>query len=210
MNGRLITIMLATLAGNLLAGEDGWSVTSRSPEITVYERVRKGSALREFKAVGVMAVPPAVIKRVIDDVDQYPRFMPYVIEARVISRDGANLVSYQRISPPFVSDRDYTVRVSCETRTGAGGTCFCNRWQAANELGPAEKSGVSRVKITEGSWLLEPEDGGRRTRATYHIYSDSGGSLPISITNAASRSAIPKLFESIRKQAQLPKYLRAQ
>jgi hypothetical protein len=204
-----LTVMVLAPGGILVAGEDDWTVAKRSPEITVYERTRKGSALREFKAVGVMAAPPEVIKRVIDDVDEYPRFMPYVTEARVISRDGPNLVSYQRISPPFVSDRDYTLRVSCETRTGTDGACFCNNWKAANELGPAEKKGVSRVKVTEGSWLLEPEDGGRKTRATYHIYSDSGGALPASITNAASRTAIPKLFESIRKQAQLPKYLRA-
>lgn len=204
-----LKVMVLALGGIVVAGEDDWSVASRSPEVTVYERTRKGSALREFKAVGVMAVPPEVIKRVIDDVDQYPQFMPYVTEARVLSRDGANLVSYQRLSPPLVSDRDYTVRVNCETRPGADGTCFCNSWKAANELGPVEKKGVSRVKVTEGSWLLEPEDAGRKTRATYHIYSDSGGSLPASITNAASRTAIPKLFESIRKQAQLPKYLRA-
>jgi len=31
--------------------------------------------------------------------------------------------------------------------------------------------------------------------------------LPKFITNAASRTAIPKLFKSIEKQAQLPKYL---
>ncbi len=205
--GLLLVIALCALAGNLPAAEDGWSVASHSSDVTVYERTRKGSPLREFKAVGVLAVPPEVIKRVIDDVDQYPTFMPYVTEARVISRDGANLVSYQRISPPLVSDRDYTVRVNCETRRSPAGTSFCNSWQAANQLGPAEKAGVSRVKITEGSWLLEPEADGRKTRATYHIFSDSGGSLPASITNAASRTAIPKLFDSIRKQAQLAKYL---
>jgi len=204
-----IGLLLAAFAGEIFADDDGWSVASRSPEITVYERTRKGSALLEFKAVGVMPMSPEVIKRVIDDVDQYPRFMPYVTEARVLSRDGANLVSYQRISPPFVSDRDYTVRVNCETRRDAGGICFCNRWKAANHLGPAEKKGVSRVTITEGSWLLDPDDAGRKTRATYHIFSDSGGALPATITNAASRTAIPKLFESIRKQAQLPRYLGA-
>jgi hypothetical protein len=200
-------VILLALGGSLFADDEGWNVASKSPELTVYERARKGSALREIKAVGVMEAPPEVIKRVIDDVDEYPRFMPYVTEARVISRDGIHLVSYQRISPPFVSDRDYTVRVRCETRPGAGGTSFCNSWQAANDLGPAEKSGVSRVKVTEGSWLLEPEAEGRKTLATYRIFSDSGGSLPAAITNAASRTAIPKLFDSIRKQALLPKYL---
>jgi hypothetical protein len=201
-------ILIVALAGNSLASDEDWSVASHSPEVIVYERARKGFSFKEFKAVGVMEAPPEVIKRVIDDVSEYPRFMPYVTEARVISSDGANRVSYQRIAPPLVSDLDYTVRVSCETHATPGGKCFCNRWQAANELGPAEKRGVKRVKITEGSWLLEPEDEGRKTRATYCIFSDSGGSLPTFITNTATRTAIPKLFKSIEKQALLPKYLR--
>jgi hypothetical protein len=198
--------VMLTLGGVAMAADDGWSVATRSPEVVVYERPRKGSALQEFKAVGVFEAPPEVIKKVIDYVAEYAHFMPYVIEARVISRDGPNSVSYQRISPPMVSDLDYTVRVMCEIRPAPGGTSFCNRWQAANELGPAEKPGVKRVKITEGSWLLEPEDGGRKTRATYMIFSDSGGSIPTFLKNTASRTAIPKLFKAIQKQAQLPKY----
>ncbi len=199
--GCFCVLMLITFAGEISAADEGWSVAMKSSDITVYERSRKGSDLLEFKAVRVLPLPSDTIKRVIDDVDQYPNFMPYVAEARVISRDGPNLVSYQRISPPFVSDRDYTVRVNCETWRVAAGNCFCNKWQAANDLGPAEKSGVSRVKVTEGSWLLEPEGDGSKTRVTYHVYSDSGGSLPTSITNAASRNAIPKLFDSILKHA---------
>jgi ribosome-associated toxin RatA of RatAB toxin-antitoxin module len=202
----IFTVMVFTLGGNAIAADDGWSVASRSPEVVVYERTHKGSALQEFKAVGVLDASPEVLKRVIDDVAEYPHFMPYVTEARVISGDAANRVSYQRISPPMVSDLDYTVRVNCETRSTPAGKSFCNRWQTANELGPAEKSGVRRVKITEGSWLLEPEDGGKKTRATYRIFSDTGGSLPAFIMNTASRTAIPKLFKSVQKQAMLPKY----
>src|SRR5205823_6380736 len=108
-----------------------------------------------------------------------------------------------------VSDRDYTVRVKYENKPfPAGGTAYCNRWEAANDLGPAEKKGVARVKITEGYWLLEPAPGGK-TRATYSIYSDSGGSIPAMLLNAANKTAIPKLFDAVRKQAKLEKYSRA-
>ncbi|MGB8166109.1 MAG: START domain-containing protein [Chthoniobacteraceae bacterium] len=199
---------LATSAGAISA-EDGpkWSPVSQAADLTVYERARKDSDLREFKAVGIIAMPPEVVRRVLDDVDEYPRFMPYVTESRVLSRDGNSRVSYQRVSPPIVGDRDYTIRVRFETRRMAGGgACFCNRWQTANDLGPAAKAGVVRVKVTEGSWLLEPTTDGRQTRATYCIFSDSGGSLPPYIANAASKTAIPKLFAAVRKQAELEKY----
>ena len=199
---------LATSGGAVSAEDEAkWNPVSQAPDLTVYERVHKDSDLREFKAVGLIAMPPEVVRRVLDDVAEYPRFMPYITESRVLARDGKSRVSYQRVSPPIVGDRDYTIRVQCETqRLPGGAACYCNRWQAANDLGPAAKAGVTRVKVTEGSWLLEPSTDGRQTRATYCIYSDSGGSLPAYIVNAASRTAIPKLFEAIRKQAQLQKY----
>jgi len=199
---------VASRAGDDEKGADGWNLVCRTADLTVYERPHKGSSLREFKAVGQIDAEPATVKRVLDDVPAYPRFMPYVVESRVISGDANVRVSYARISPPMVGDRDYTIRVRCETRRNAAGAlCFCNRWETANELGPSEKPGVTRVKITEGSWLLEPSDSGRRTEATYCIYSDSGGAIPAFLLNSASKTAIPKLFDSVRKQVTLPKYL---
>lgn len=186
----------------------GWTQVSQSEQLTVFNRPRKDSSIQEVKAVGVIEAKPIVVKRVLDDTDEYPRFMPYVIEARVISRSRDMLVGYQRLSPPLVSDRDYTMRVRTETRQTADGTCYCKRWEAANELGPVEIKGVARVKVNEGYWLLEPANGGQYTRATYCLFSDSGGSLPAAILNAANRTAIPKLFDCVRKQAKIEKYSR--
>jgi hypothetical protein len=47
------------------------------------ERLRKGADLKEFKAVGTIAAPPLAVRQVLDDVEEYPRFMPYVVEAKV-------------------------------------------------------------------------------------------------------------------------------
>ena len=66
-----------------------------------------------------------------------------------------------------------------------------------------------RVKMDEGSWLLEPTGpGGASTQATYQIYTDSGGALPAFLANRDCQMAVPKLFDAIRKQAQDPKYQR--
>ena len=186
---------------------DGWTVVARANDLTTYTRARKGSSLLENKGVGLIDAPPIVVKRVIDDTAEYPKFMPYVVETKTISTDGDTRVSYQRLSPPIVGDRDYTVRVQCEKKPCpvTGGTIYCNRWKAANDLGPAEKKGVVRVKVTEGAWLLEPTADGK-TRATYTVFSDSGGSIPTMILNSANKTAIPKLFEAVRQQSKLEKY----
>lgn len=184
---------------------DGWTVANRTDNLTVFTRPREGSSIRECKAIGFIDAEPIVVKRVIDDTADYPKFMPYVVESKTISHLADGRVGYQRISPPIVGDRDYTVRVKCESKAGPGGTCYCNRWEAANDLGPAEIKGVTRVKITQGSWLLEPCAGGK-TKATYTIYSDSGGGIPTFLLNSANKTAIPKLFDAVRQQCKLGKY----
>jgi hypothetical protein len=62
-----------------------------------------------------------------------------------------------------------------------------------------------RVKLCEGKWLLEP-DGATKTRATYFIYTDTGGFIPSFIANHVSLTGITKLFAAIRKQVKDPKY----
>jgi hypothetical protein len=64
---------------------------------------------------------------------------------------------------------------------------------------------VLRVNNCNGSWLVEPQ-GNTTTRATYEIFTDSGGALPPFVANTGSRVAIRKIFEAIRKQVKEPKY----
>jgi hypothetical protein len=53
--------------------------------------------------------------------------------------------------------------------------------------------------------LLEPS-GAARTRATYSVYTDTGGLIPPFIANHFSQSGIGEIFTAVRKQVQQPKY----
>ncbi|MEP6603263.1 MAG: START domain-containing protein [Spartobacteria bacterium] len=184
---------------------DGWTVATKSRDVTIYSRIRAGSSVKEFRAVGGIDAPSPVIRAVLDDIDSYPSFMPFTTECRLIKRESDSVVSYQRLSPKICQDRDYTLRIWEKSWAAPGGTTYSYRWSPANELGPPEKKGVVRVKTCEGGWLLEP-DGAGKTRATYSVYSDTGGAIPPFIANHASQSAIGKIFIAVRKQAKDPKY----
>jgi hypothetical protein len=155
--------------------------------------------------VGDIDAPTRTVHNVIDDFEEYPKFMPYTVECRLVKREGDAMIGYQRLSPKIVSDRDYTLRIRKKSWPGEGGVVYVDQWEPANELGPAEKPGVLRVKLCEGGWLLEPA-GANKTRATYSVYTDSGGTLPAFIANAASEIGIRKIFTAIRKQVKNPKY----
>lgn len=208
----------ALLAATLVASEkaavakvelsevgNDWKEESSVKGLVIYSRVRDGSALKEFKAVGVIEAMSRAVFAVIDDSEAYPSFMPYTSECRVLKREKDSVVAYQRLELPLVSDRDYTLRSRHETWLGPDGPIFRVRWEPANNLGPAEQPGVSRVHLCEGGWLLEPQGDGT-TRATYSIFTDSGGALPPMIANNGSRIGIRKVFDAIRKQVKDPKY----
>ncbi|MGZ5552746.1 MAG: START domain-containing protein [Chthoniobacterales bacterium] len=195
-------LFLVTLAR---AEDDSWKEESNNKGVVIHSRLREGSAIKEFRGVGLIEASPDIVFAVIDDGESYARFMPYTAEVRVLKREKNSAVMYQRLTLPLISDRDYTIVAKHETSSGANGPIHHMHWTAANDLGPAPKSGIVRVNLCEGSWLLEPS-GSNATRATYLIYTDSGGALPAFIANNGSRIAIRKLFEAVRKQVKDPKY----
>jgi len=187
---------------------NGWKLVSKSQAVAIYSRVRAGSPLKEFRAVGeIDAATPSVLA-VIDDVPNYPKFMPYAQECRVIKSQGSSSVVYQRLSPKLCGDRDYTLLISRKSWTVANGTAFMNTWTPANDLGPPERKGVVRIKKCDGCWLLEPAGPGK-TRATYSVYADSAGAIPAFLSNYASELGIGKIFTAVRKQVKDPRYEQA-
>jgi hypothetical protein len=186
------------------SGEE-WNLSSRSESVSIYSRIRSGSTIREFKAVGKIDAAPRAVLAVIDDIDAYAHFMPFISECRVLKHEGDSIISYQRVSPPFCTDRDYCLRVRHQTRLTPAGRAYLCYWDLANDMGPAEKNDTVRVKINEGSWLIEPA-AGNTALTTYRIYTDSGGALPAWLANKANQVAINKLFEAVRKQVKDSKY----
>jgi hypothetical protein len=205
----LVSAFLAGLpafcAADGSTNEGGWTVAVRDNDVAIYSRPHPGSPLKEFKAVGPVDAPTQAVSAVIDDFQNYPKFMPSVTECRLIRKESDSIVGYQRLSPKVCADRDYTLRVWKESWRAPDGLVFMSHWSPANELGPPETKGVVRVKLCQGKWLLEPE-GITKTRATYSIYTDTGGFIPSLIANHVSLTGIKRLFAAIRKQVKDPKY----
>ena len=204
-----VATFLAGIALPLLAAEPAqdtnWKMAKQTNGVAIQSRPHPGSNLKEFKATGEIDAPSKTVHNVIDDVDSYPSFMPYTAEATVLERHHDSLITYQRLSPKIVGDRDYTLRIEKKSWPAQFGIAYFNEWKPANEHGPAEKPGVFRVKLCDGSWLLEPI-GVNKTRATYYLFTDSGISVPPFLANTISETGISKLFAAVRKQSKEPKY----
>jgi hypothetical protein len=209
MKRTLFTLASACLALAVSAAEhaspQGWKLVKQASGVTIYSRLHPGSHLKEFKAIGEIDAPSHAAQKVIDDVEDYPSFMPYTAETRVIERKHNSILTYQRISPKIVSDRDYTIRIEKRSWLAEHGVAYFSEWKPANEHGPAGQPGVFRVKLVNGSWLLEPV-GPKKTRATYYVFTDSGIAVPPFLANKISETGITKLFAAVRKQVKQQKY----
>lgn len=204
----LLPLLPATAAH---AGGGGWVQAKKTSKVTIYNRTRSGSKVKELKAIGVINAPPWVCKNVVDDVGRFNEFMPYTEVSDVLKRGKGTVVHYQRIDAPFVSDRDYTIIGTDRSKRLPDGTIVYKKtWNGANNLGPKKKSGVVRVEVVEGFWQFEPVDGGKKSKTTYYLYTDPGGALPSFVINAANGRAIPGVFEAVEKKAQNdPRYRKA-
>lgn len=212
MSRRILPTIVFVLAGSVCLasepptnGNKGWQLASERNGVLIYSRPRAGSPLKEFKAIGEIGASSRAVQEVLDDIETYPSFMPYNAECRLLKRESDSVIAYQRFSPPICSDRDYTLRVYRTSWPAADGVVYSSHWEPANGLGPAKKPGVVRVNVCEGTWLLEP-DGANKTRATYCIYTETGGLVASFIANHFSQVAIAKLFVAIRNQVKQPKY----
>lgn len=176
-----------------------WTEANRTDDLVIFTKdVEKG---RKLVAVSEIDAAPEVIFKVVGDFDNYADFMPYVKESRVLSRKGdRELTAYTLLELPLVSERDYALLVSFTKGTPENGGVFKTEWTAKPQAQP-EREGVVRVVLNDGSWTLEPLDGGKRTRVTYTLLTHPGGSIPNWIANKSNTTAIPDLFAAIRKRS---------
>ncbi len=204
----LIALLISIIATPALAAEEAkWEIKAQTKGVTVYSRAKPGSNIAELKSVGIVPASPEVVFRVVFDFARYRETMPYTEESTIVgTEDGGKVVHfYSLVNAPVVSKRDYTIRVTDESQWKNGTGYFKTRWTVSNK-GPAPKEGVLRVNVNEGSWLIEPVENGTKTRATYYLYTDPGGSIPAWLANKANSSTIPDIFEALGKHALDPRY----
>ncbi len=187
----------------LTADEPRWKLAAEPEGVKVYSRDRDGD-VKEMKAIGLIDASPQEVWKIIRDYENYPKAMPYTELAKVVATEGDGKVIwfYSVINAPLVDRRDYVIKLTDESDWKEGKGQLKVSWTAWNEKGDkqvAEKENMVRVKLNDGSWTLEPREDGKKTFATYYVYTDPGGSLPKFIVNKANGTAVPEVFNAIKK-----------
>jgi hypothetical protein len=178
----------------LIAGHAGYTHVGSAAGVDVYRQM--ASPLIDLRAEGAFHAPPEVVADVLLDYANAGALSPRVIESRVLSADERQLIVYQRLHLPVISDRDFTLRISHGVR---GGERWIRFFADANR-GPDERLGVVRVRLMNGSWDLFPTGDGRGTRGVYRVQLDLGGEIPRWMVSGGAARDLPVIFEAVRRQ----------
>lgn len=195
--------LVGLLVATPVVGQTGdWEVVSEG-EIVVRTRPHKNAAVKEVWAQGVLDAEVQDLQSAILDAEAYPKFMPYVKESRYLGEpqpDGGGYV-YTRLDLPFISSRDYVLKVTVEQTVSPDGSgSFRNRWVAEPDRIPSRHS-VTRLRLCEGSWEVTPLGNGR-SKVSYHTAVDPGGWIPAFAAESANKKGVLENFRAVEKEAQ--------
>lgn len=169
----------------------GYSAVARERGIAVF-RNKRASAI-ELAAQGVLRVPTDQLQRALVDYGRHVSYLDRLAESRVLRRDKGELLVYQRLALPLLSDRDFTLDV----RWGKDGEVRWVDFHAVTDKGPRPRKGVVRVTHHRGSWELLPIMSGKATLARYQVSLDLAGYLPRWMARSSAGKEVPDLFAAI-------------
>ncbi len=157
----------------ILAAAPEWKELDSVDGISMSARTVPDERVVELKLTAVSSASVAKLCEAAFGPEGLDPNEPDITLRRVLRESPGERVTYEQISPPIVSNRDYAVR--SKKQELPNGSCRVT-FAAANELAPPLPKGFVRISKLSGSWDFELV--GTQTRITYVIFADPGGSIP--------------------------------
>ncbi len=185
-------------AGGSLAADD-WRLLVTQDGVRVEERVTADRPLPELRGTIEIDAGLFEVLAVITDVPEQTKWMFDCVESRLLRRENGDVsIVYNRTTAPWpVSDRDAVLRseiVLIEPLKHA-----VLRFSNMSDPGQPEIDGVVRMPHLVGGYdllALSPE----RTRITYTIDLDPGGSIPGWVAARTAREMPLHTLLGLRRQ----------
>ncbi|GJQ59730.1 MAG: hypothetical protein D8M57_12305 [Candidatus Scalindua sp. AMX11] len=188
----ILLVVLLFPCVSLKADEGGWQPVTELNGIEVFKRIKGGSTLFEFKAVGDLSGPISQYMSVLLETKRMPHWTPLCIEARDIERindrETIIYVACKGVWP--VADREYTAKRALIS----GPTIGSMRIDVELVDHQYSQNNATRVKIPhlKCRWILKEIDSAH-THVELYADVDPGGWLPDWLVNFGYRK-VPHRF----------------
>ena len=183
----LLFMLLFLTEGN--TQENNWELKKQQNGIQVYTRSIEGFKLEEFKGIIEIDFSVKEIAALIKNVDSHPEWIKDCSKAELLKQTTDKMWVYSVTKAPFpVNDRDGIALFSFHKIENALKIELKGK---ADYLAP--KKDLVRIPYLNGFWLLEKQSN-QKTKVTYQIHADPGGSVPAWLANA---TAVDMPFETL-------------
>ena len=173
-----------------------WEFVSEDDGLKLYERNHEGSDIKEVKAVVTYQGTIQEAVDIIFDRLKHPEIFKYIEYSDVLRKNDKCDWSYNRLSVPVATNRDYYVK-SCRVDNKDGSVSVT--WVPFDDPKYPVTDKFVRVADNKGYYKftqVEPD----KIKVDYYIYNDPGGSLPVFVKNIASRQAVTDTLWTLHKE----------
>lgn len=190
-----VLLLFASIMAGAVQIEEVWQDAGVSNGVTLSFRDDPQLNARQVRAVAELPQTPDAIIDVVCDFTQL--LDPDTRESRVLAGDiGADYEIYVRYAPRYmvVSARDVALSVQAEDNG-------CAWSEIAGRL--PKQAGAVRMPLLRGSWSVDAIDAAR-SRVTYQIAVNPGGSIPGWMVRRGAVSALPDVIRRVARCLSIP------
>lgn len=110
--------------------------------------------MHEFKAVKVISQPLHVLFDIVRDIEKYPEFVPWCLEAKVLTEEGNEMTAQLKVGTSFISE-SYTSNITLTPLKRIESTCHSgplkslkNTWEFQDLDGKTEVTLVCSFELS--------------------------------------------------------------
>jgi hypothetical protein len=194
----LLAVPFLTAATFAPAPAPPWRYDRTVDGLRVELRGVSGSKFDEIRVTGVSTesldrLCDAVFAKGLDGTKAEGRFK----RRDVLRETATERWTYEQISVPIVSDRDYVMHVKLD-QPAASGACRIS-FETESDAARPPVHGLVRIPCIRGSWTLTPGPG--VVNVSYQVFSDPGGGVPAFLVRGPQQSAAIDFFKTILGRA---------
>ncbi len=189
-----------------------WKLKKEKDGVKTFSRFKRDSPVKEFRSVTIIDYPIEVLLEVIIDVASYPKWMPDVLESKILKEFHRGLergnyyihIVYDGIWP--VKNRDIVMESIPKTDWDKGVSVI--RLKKLDTFPVPLKKGVVRVKDFESEFKFEYISRSK-TKVTLTTFVDVGGMVSPRLATIQTGTVPHKTLANMAKVASDPKYYEA-
>lgn len=208
----LLSWMMTVSVADFSPPEPGWKEDVKSGDYWTFYQDSAGGETRKVLLLGILNASPEACFSLVTDYERFGDFMPFVQYTKLLDSERVNDDTMKNwvffyLNPPMVANRFYTIELVDERNVDGRLGVYRSSWSLDasgrrktpddRDIKPRIRGGFKKpveTPLNDGFWLFEPLEGGRKTKVTYWVWTNPGGSIPPGIADKANTIALPKLW----------------